>query len=217
MLLTVENTTCLENIENTKIQQWTLQSIIFGFPKKKKMLLHMLVCLAEEAWIWCPFQENKSPLPACHVLNNSVVTAGDSSGGGGAGSPGALPGGRKRRRNCPAGPSPFPWGPVSGRGQSCTGPSSRASPSLRESRAGTVTREAASSLRAWLQPFPVPSLACLGSGMKKKKISKSMWCSHCWCGENSPTAQYTFFLAAASVCTAGSLVQGKQGPSGLSV
>ena len=57
------------------------------------------MCLAEEAWILRPFQENKSPLPACHLLNNSVLNSGDGSVGGEAGSPGILPGGRKRHRN----------------------------------------------------------------------------------------------------------------------
>lgn len=37
----------------------------------------------------------------------SVMNAGSLSVGGDAGSPGVLPGGRKRNRNCPAGPQPF--------------------------------------------------------------------------------------------------------------
>lgn len=37
-MFTVENAVkCLENIENTKIKQWTLQYIIFGFPKKQNI------------------------------------------------------------------------------------------------------------------------------------------------------------------------------------
>lgn len=42
-----------------------------------------------------------------------ILNAGDLSVGGEAGSPGLLPGGRMRNRNCPASPWPLLWGPVS--------------------------------------------------------------------------------------------------------
>lgn len=91
----------------------------------------------------------------------------------------------------------------------CTNYSCRSLHSLR-AKAGTVTWEAVSKLTFWVQLFPlnVTGLRCVWG----KKIIESMWCSHCWCGGNSPTEQYTFSLVTASVCAACSQVQGKQGP-----
>ena len=69
------------------------------------------VCLTEEDWLSSSFQEEKptSRLPSVTL----VMNAGDLSVGGEVGSPGVLPGGRVRSRNCPASPLPSLLSPVS--------------------------------------------------------------------------------------------------------
>lgn len=69
------------------------------------------VCLTEEDWLSGSFQEEKpsSRMPSV----TQVMNAGNLSVGGEVGSPGALPGGRMRNRNCPASPLPSLLSPVS--------------------------------------------------------------------------------------------------------
>lgn len=121
--------------------------------------------LTGEAWLLGHFQEEKpcSRLPS--VL--PVMNAGDRSVGGEAGSPRVLPGGRMRNRTCPA--SHFSWAPLADTDMPRT--ALQVPASLRESKAGTLTWEAASKLTVWLQLFPLTSLACLLSGVKRKMES----------------------------------------------
>ena len=92
------------------------------------------------------------------------MNAGDRSVGGEAGSPRVLPGGRMRNRTCPA--SHFSRAPLADTDMPRT--TLQVPASLRESKAGSLTWEAASNLTVWLQLFPLASLARLLSGVKKK-------------------------------------------------
>lgn len=85
--------------KDRKPQDQTFDTLLFRFCF---CLLTVLLCVTEEAWFWGPFQEKKPSSSPPFV--SSVVNAADLSVGGEARSPGVLPGGRKRCRNCPAHP-----------------------------------------------------------------------------------------------------------------
>ena len=138
---------CAEHLENTEIKHcWQ-----FGVLLLVQFPFFFEFCSWVSDWRSLGFgslsREVLSSLPFVILL----VNAGDLYVSAEAGSPGALPGGRKKSRNWPASPQPFLSGPVSGHRHTLYSPSFP--PSLRASRAETVTWEGVCKFRVWVQCF----------------------------------------------------------------